>query len=69
VDTDWYDTPIVAKHAMPKESQSLAREAMFYKERLAHLRGAVVPEFLVSIALMVSPCWSSRTLVRGYERS
>jgi hypothetical protein len=41
----WYGTAIYAKHAMPKESQALEREALFYKRNLAHLRGAIVPEF------------------------
>jgi hypothetical protein len=42
----WHGAAIVAKHAMPKESQALVRESLFYKEHLAHLRGVIIPEFL-----------------------
>jgi hypothetical protein len=41
----WYGATI-GKHAAPTRSQALLREALFYKDHFAHLRGVIVPEFL-----------------------
>jgi hypothetical protein len=51
----WYDASVVAKHSVPRDSEALAREALFYKHHLARLRGIVVPEFL---GLYRSDGWS-----------
>jgi hypothetical protein len=42
----WYGASIVAKHSVPEHSEHLAREALFYKDHLEHLRGLVVPQFI-----------------------
>jgi hypothetical protein len=60
----WYGTSVVAKHSVPKKSESLAREALFYKHNLAHLRGIIVPNSSVSIVRTVGPFLFSRTSVR-----
>jgi hypothetical protein len=56
----WYGASVVAKHSVPKDSESLARETLFCKHHLAHLRGIIVPEFL---GLYRSDGWALLVLV------